>query len=830
MAQDPHLQQFGYRESSYERPTQRWLCGHLPEGRPCRVGPDRRGRCIADFECIPVRKGDRWQCTRPPHAGGRCDEGPGSAGKCAHPIVRCQPIRNHRSARGVVARWMAAITLGLLMVGGAGSAGLDFFRPGALTFHHGDIADCGRCHSAPMEDPAALIAADFLPDTTLTDAELCMDCHRYGEHALRPHSIPPEELTDATLRAMATISPETGDVVSPPPRPPLLKAARWIEDFSRAPWELGCATCHQEHQGQHAELTAMDDLRCQGCHLQQFASLAAGHPPFLSYPYERRTRIIFDHAAHIGKHFEEDQAEDAPEACTECHELGPGGGDMLVKGFERGCAACHAEEIMGAGRAGAKGLPVLSVPGLDAPVLAEAGLELGTWPRAADAEPTPIMRLLLRADPEVGAALDRLEGTDLLDLRESDEAVLAAAATLGWGVKKLILEMAARGHAALRERLEAALGHSVDDHRMGLLAGLLPADAVVEAQREWFPDLAQEIARHEAGLPLAPPRADDEEEVATEAVEESASNGAAETDLLDDGALLGGGGLLDREPGGDSGEDAAGDLLGGSLLADESPSAEQSMPDDGALLEGGLLEDEAAEDDSLLGGDLLTDDEEETGQTDDPPAADPEIPALDAEAWTSAGGWYRQFLTLYYRPTGHADRFLKGWLELTAGPASGPAATAAKDVFEALAAPKAPGLCTKCHSVDAGFREDGTPTGVLNVNWQTEVAPVGNRRFTKYAHLPHFSLLDEKGCLTCHTLEYEAPYAASFDDRKASTFTSNFAPMGKEICAACHREEQAGSRCVDCHNYHVGDFPPALAAAPLVLRGNRAEPDGAAAE
>ena len=63
------LQAFDFRSSPYERPTQGWVCGHTASGTPCRLGPDRRGRCRATFECRPKQDGERWTCTRAPEAG-----------------------------------------------------------------------------------------------------------------------------------------------------------------------------------------------------------------------------------------------------------------------------------------------------------------------------------------------------------------------------------------------------------------------------------------------------------------------------------------------------------------------------------------------------------------------------------------------------------------------------------------------------------------------------------------------------------------------------------------------------------------------------------------
>ena len=35
---------------------------------------------------------------------------------------------------------------------------------------------------------------------------------------------------------------------------------------------------------------------------------------------------------------------------------------------------------------------------------------------------------------------------------------------------------------------------------------------------------------------------------------------------------------------------------------------------------------------------------------------------VDPETWAEYGGWYRQDYTIYYRPTGHKDKFIQSWL------------------------------------------------------------------------------------------------------------------------------------------------------------------------
>ena len=183
------------------------------------------------------------------------------------------------------------------------------------------------------------------------------------------------------------------------------------------------------------------------------------------------------------------------------------------------------------------------------------------------------------------------------------------------------------------------------------------------------------------------------------------------------------------------------------------------------------------------------------------------------EKQVMTGGWYRQDadFVLLYRPTGHPDPFLCAWLEFTAR-ASGPKqARATAAIFTRLSNPKAPGMCMKCHSVDAqaGQRK--------RIHWAAARPSPHERKVTRFAHAVHFSLLDDKGCLTCHALDPDAEFMEAFGDADPLTFASNFRVMRKTACTTCHTSEQAGDTCLTCHNYHMGTVTPVLSKAPLTV-------------
>jgi hypothetical protein len=168
---------------------------------------------------------------------------------------------------------------------------------------------------------------------------------------------------------------------------------------------------------------------------------------------------------------------------------------------------------------------------------------------------------------------------------------------------------------------------------------------------------------------------------------------------------------------------------------------------------------------------------------------------VDSENWAEYGGWYRQDYAIFYRPTGHKDKFIYSWLLLT-GPQApkgdrGPAAA----VFDLLTDKDAQGSCTKCHSVDE-IRGKGR---LVNFS------PVKNKqgRFTNFMHEPHFGILENRGCLTCHGLEKDRPYLKSYEQGNPRNFASNFGGVKKELCQSCHTSSMARQDCLLCHKYHV---------------------------
>jgi hypothetical protein len=170
---------------------------------------------------------------------------------------------------------------------------------------------------------------------------------------------------------------------------------------------------------------------------------------------------------------------------------------------------------------------------------------------------------------------------------------------------------------------------------------------------------------------------------------------------------------------------------------------------------------------------------------------------VDPESWAEYGGWYGQDYAIYYRPAGHKDKLIYTWLFLT-GPQApkgdkGPSAA----VFNFLTSKDAQGSCTKCHSVD-DIRKKGRV-----VNFSPPKVETKQGRFTNFVHEPHFGMLEDRGCLTCHKLEKGRPYLKSFEEVDTRKFVSNFSAVEKNLCQTCHASGMARQDCLLCHKYHV---------------------------
>ncbi len=123
----------------------------------------------------------------------------------------------------------------------------------------------------------------------------------------------------------------------------------------------------------------------------------------------------------------------------------------------------------------------------------------------------------------------------------------------------------------------------------------------------------------------------------------------------------------------------------------------------------------------------------------------------------------------------------------------------------------------KCHSIDAA-KDDSQSR--KTVNWRGKNPSLDEQKFTRFSHTVHFPLLNKDGCTDCHNLNPDAKPSEGMKDRDPMTFQSNFGNIERKTCAQCHTRNEARDSCVACHNYHIGDFPPAMTSVPKVMGDN----------
>ncbi len=451
------LQQTGHRESRYERPNQTWVCGWTADGRPCKLGPDRKGRCpaLAEAHCTPHRDGDRYLCTRPEAFGGPCECGPLPDGSCCEPEPEhavCQPRLSIRARRGRLNVAVFIGAMGALVVLFAGPWRLEVVSPGDLTSVHmatetpPDAANsCAVCHAAAEHGPLAWFSGGIGEHDSMAESGRCLRCH-FTDDTARTHAFRVHGVADDVLGA--------------------------------AGGPVACATCHREHRGRDHDLAFMDDTQCQVCHQAQFKSFSSGHPEFRS-GQRHGAGIAFDHATHQ-EHFGE-----TPFACLRCHEPDTGRRSMVLRPFEVSCVGCHyggSTDHHGDQIAKMGASLVIQLPG------AEFESDGVDWPEDLDfeVELPPIMRLLLAGDDEAVEPLIELEDAEIVDeLDEHDKVALTSA------INRLVTELL---YGDPGPRIARALGVPPTHATTAALADELSwaTRAVLEFKERWLagPDVA----------------------------------------------------------------------------------------------------------------------------------------------------------------------------------------------------------------------------------------------------------------------------------------------------------------------------------------------------
>lgn len=699
-----------FKDSFFYKSNRKWYCGRAIDGCPCDKGPDKAGKCLTKYACEPELRGDFWLCKRSERLGGACEKGPLPSGECCIEYGYCAPVRSVNDRLDIVIKWVTALTLAFCFLVVFGTKQDEMVDPGSLSLKHTAITECSDCHALPEQRGITSMAQAITKESMGTRlTEKCISCHDIdNNYANNPHTVSPyvlEEISKEISERAETLSaidllmsPITGNV-----------HVRY--DI------LACTVCHQDHRGVDFDMSKVTLKQCNSCHYQKVRSFEKDHPEFSLYPYQRRTRIIFDHETHLQDYFQRsDLKKTSPESCTACHQVLEDRQPTLLTGYKDTCMNCHEADILDRTK---EGLSVFSMPQIDLEALGASQVDFDGWPKNTEAELTPFMRILLLSDDRYRryAQLEKEKGVVLNNLKLLSPEDLQVVKGLMDSIKDLYKDLDVLGTEVIYKRLsklvkyEKALKGQARD-----TISMLPIDAFRVAREHWFSE-----------------RDPSEEE------------GNANISIENRG--------LEKEEAND-------DLMG---WLDEIPEGSISQEDD--LKEDG-------------------------------------IDQVTISEWMRRGGWFFDYDSLIYRPTGHADAFIKSWIDFLRGQnIKAEYRRESTILFEHLALGEGGsfGACAKCHSVDESESH-------YMIHWEKVENKDPIKSFTKYNHRPHVELVGSNNCRYCHIMKPNAKYEQSFKDFSPYTYNSNFQMISRESCVQCHNEELSKDTCQTCHNYHVEDW------------------------
>lgn len=823
----------------FVRPNARWKCSLKAYGMDCGNGPDRSGKCVHASQCDPEVIDGRWQCRRAAILGGPCAEGPSADGACSHNQPRCHPSATPGSHRVRFVRWTLLFSVLAVLMLLSLQHWQFFVQSGPLNQMHANLDEhCQHCHSAANESPVSWFWRAFNPHSGYEESNLCQACHYMGENALDIHSLEPAKLQSLSDNVVAPKQQNPPELIAIRER---LQNSHLAGLFQTNEEPIFCATCHQEHSSESFLRGHVSDIQCINCHQLKFNSFSSDHPGLGSYPYKRRTAIVFDHRQHIDNYFNEKKyIEHAKNHCEDCHQITPKG-FIGLKSFAQNCLACHEADIMGASRSGMKGLEILTIPGIDTETLNATVGQTGEWPADADKELDGLMALLLgQSHAQLVAAVYR---RDMLDLTDAGEVQRQQAAELIWVVKTFLAEIARGGQSQWSERFEQLCQCTLNQQQKSALSAALSRESLQAYLAAVFPHLLQEVrayqdnrplpvfARQEQDIDIAPEMATPESDATIATGNSDNEEFSLELDLDDE--TLGTEEQVARGSDSSSGDDFELELD----LDDETAEGHERLASDPDASNDDDFELELALD--LDAG--LTDDNnlatpENSRQASIPPEhqdAIAEAPVLSNENWVGNGGWYIDNATLFYRPTGHADAFMQMLLELLTAMMpedDREMPQAMSGLFSQLTSEKSVGQCMKCHSIEQSspvqhaIADPHSPAAVHN---DALAMPAGNRvnwlaarysadkKFTFFNHFPHLIPPFREKCQACHALDEQENYLEQYRQFNPAEFTSNFTPIDKSQCVKCHAKEKSGEACLDCHNYHVGKSTTTLLKNPI---------------
>jgi hypothetical protein len=395
------------------------------------------------------------------------------------------------SQRNRLAALLVLVTVACLVPAFLLSKGTQLLMPGPLTSAHGAIEKCDACHTKSGSGKLSWIHG-LVASNPLADSKACLSCHKMPATAFNAHGASVEVLKQSTKRltkiAAGSTVPQSARAQS---------IAFPMGDVMAG--GLYCATCHQEHKGVNFNLKKISNEQCRSCHVLQFDSFDGHHPKFDKYPFERRTRIIYDHAGHFGKHYPElakkEPSKRIPATCSTCHNTNDDKRVMAVASFDQTCATCHLDQIVGKERAsGPKGISFLAIPGLDVETLSEKKAFIGEWPAESGAALTPFMKVLISRNEHGRAVIKAVDGLDLQNLTKANDDQIKAVKDLAWEIKGLFYALIKGKASEVLGDLNIGSGAKLSPNLVADLTANIPRDAIIGAQQEWLPNLATEMA------------------------------------------------------------------------------------------------------------------------------------------------------------------------------------------------------------------------------------------------------------------------------------------------------------------------------------------------
>lgn len=646
-------------------------------------------------------------------------------------------------------------------------------QPGDLSLAHAQILEgtltqdrCTACHvnvSAQAWSQMRTTGHTGADIETATMTDRCLQCHHHrisSRQARSAHNLSVDDRLRLTQRLHRT-NPERSrqrDELVTRVSNQAISLDWWTGLTMAGPSvtqdDVACSVCHREHHGVHANLAEVTDAQCQSCHTRQFNSFATDHPEFENYPSSSTLAITFDHVRHANLHFPQQAEMDANGSlsfdCRACHLDSPSLNQEQAIFAERSTAN---DPIVGT-------LPFETACASCHDEQLKVAISTGPALISLPTFPEEVTRQLESwPDGATGSPDGELsQWMKVLLTAQDPELDLEGMGNLDrvdWQSPARQNQAVALARAIRTFAIDLSVNGQPWLRDLAIRAGACESDAMLLA-RSFQPQLMRDAVRKWFGQ----------------------SNSS----------------VIDRfstRP--DAGSSSNGSRL---IMTDDLLLDESSGGDD-------LLEDDLLGDD-LLGDDLL----EDWSPPPDPLAVDPLAPVaplndtpqdwlaevarrFDPAKTQSFGGWYRDDLTLSlrYRGTGHADEVLRILIDLTRLRNSQP------PQHTAMAS------CIECH-------HDG--------RWKAEGITGLRDRLTKFTHRPHLNIRGLQDCQHCHSLS-SSPIDATLKNGHAwisqvsthpnGAMSTDFTPLQKAACVACHTSAAAGDHCTTCHRYHVGDVP-----------------------